>query len=196
MKKLRVSGFNLTPLSRVSSWSLTALTCVFLSCFVPAQARCQAQADGNDYLHFEAQPLKSATKQGEPVYVRFRLTNVSNAQVLVNRHLRLFDIIDLQVSGPSGQRAEWCGHIPEIVDTPGAFVTLAPGARIEKVLLISCDTKMKWGYELAEAGNYEVTASYNLPQPLAELKKAAGSAVIVKGPVSAKPLRLTILPKP
>jgi hypothetical protein len=75
-------------------------------------------------------------------------------------------------------------------------VTLAPGARIEKELLVSCDTKTKWGYELAEPGDYEVTATYSLPQPLAELKKAAGAAIAVKGPVSAKPVRLTIVPKP
>ena len=195
MKKSRVSEFSSTPLPRVSSWFLTALTCVFFSCFVPAHAPCQAEADGNDYLRFEAQPLKSATKQGEPIYLRFRLTNVSNTQVFVNRHLRLFDIIDLQISGPSGQPAKWCGHIPEIIDTPGAFVTLAPGARIEKVLMISCDSKTRWAYEFAELGDHELTASYNLPQPLAELKKAAGSAVVVKGPISAKPLRLTIVPK-
>jgi hypothetical protein len=90
---------------------------------------------------------------------------------------------------------KWCGRIPEVIETAGAFATLAPGARIEKVLLVSCDTKTKWGYELAEPGDYDVTATYSLPQPVADLKKAAGAAIAVKGPVSAKPVRIRIEPK-
>jgi len=196
MTETRVSQLSSTQPSRASCLFLTALICLFFSCVFPAHAPCQTQADPNGYLRLEAEPLRSTAQQGEPISVRFRLTNASNTPVLVNRHLRLFDIIDLQIVGPSGQRVKWCGRIPEIIDTPGAFVALAPGAQIEKVLIVSCDTKTKWGYELAEPGDYQVTATYSLPQRLADLKKAAGAAAAVKGPVSAKPVRLTIVPKP
>src|SRR5215472_7313415 len=130
MKQASVSRFSSTQTPRASFLFLTAVTCLLLSCVFPAHAPCQAKADGKDYLRFEAEPLRPDTQVGEPIYLRFRLTNVSTTPVLVNRHLRLFDIVELQIAGPSGQRVKWCGRIPQIVDTPGAFVTLAPGARI------------------------------------------------------------------
>src|SRR5437667_6609987 len=90
-------------------WLALLLSSVDASRPQPGQTRSKAP------LLFEAQPLRQTVREGEPIHLRFRLTNIGNKDVLVNRHFRL---VDLRIVGQTGQRVEWCGVIPQIVDTP------------------------------------------------------------------------------
>jgi len=169
-------------------WLALLLSSVDASRPRPGQTRSKAP------LLFEAQPLRQTVREGEPIHLRFRLTNIGNKDVLVNRHFRLFDLVDLRIVGQTGQRVEWCGVIHQIVDTPGAFILLAPRAHAEKVLLVSCDKDARWGYAFPGPGQYEVTATYQLHYPLNFLREAARSALVVKGLVVAKSIQVRVEP--
>jgi hypothetical protein len=169
-----------------------------LALCVGAVGRPQLAREGlKGTLLFEAHAVRATVRMGEPIYLRLRLKNVSNENVLVKRRFRLNDAVSLQVTGQQGQKAAWCGIIPDFADLRGDFVFLAPGAHVQGVMRVNCDPKQRvtWGYSFPGPGEYTVTASYELPYPLSVLKKAAGSAAVVKGPVVAKPVRITILPK-
>lgn len=154
-------------------------------------------------VRVEVQPLTRARaahpayRVGEPVVLRLRLRNVGHRNVFVNRGFRLNDQVWLQVVGPGGREEGWCGILPEWANPPGTWVFLAPGAHVQGYIRASCDKtkKVTWGYKFPGPGTYTITATYELPWPLSELKKAAGSALVVKGPVVSRPVRVTVLPK-
>jgi hypothetical protein len=131
------------------------------------------------------------------VYLELQLKNIGSHQVLINRRFHLNQTITIYVVGPQAKREQWCGILPEWADLPNDFVILAPGAHVDGRMRVNCDEgqRVTWGYKLPDPGEYVLTASYELPYPTAALKKAAGPALVVKGPVKANPVRLTVLPK-
>jgi hypothetical protein len=132
---------------------------------------------------------------GEPIYLRLTLENVGNRNVFVNRRLRLNYTVWLDVIGPGGQKQGWYGIIPDWPVVPGDFVLLAPRAHVTGVVRADYAAPgHPWGYRFPAPGPYSIIANYHLPWPMSDLRKAAGSALVVKDPTYAKPIQLTVLP--
>jgi hypothetical protein len=132
---------------------------------------------------------------GEPIYIRLTLENVGSRNVLVNRSFHLNYQVWFEVTGPGGQKEEWGGIIPDWAVLPGDFVFLAPGARVRGVVRADWPGREKaWGYRFPVPGQYSIVAFYSLPWPKTELRRIAGSALVVKGRVYAKPIQVTVLP--
>ena len=155
----------------------------------------QAQENAKVALIFRAEPVRNKVLLGEPIYIKLTLENVGRRNVLVNRSFHLNYQVWFEVTGPGGEKEEWCGIIPDWAVLPGDFVFLAPGAHVSGIVRATCAARGKsWGYRFPVAGQYSIVASYGLPYPKSDLRKAAGSALVVKGPVYAKPIQLTVLP--
>ena len=148
-------------------------------------------------LSLEAQLVNRRIRLGEPVYVDLQLTNIGGDQIVINRRFHLNETISISVVGPQGKQEEWCGVLPEWADLPNDFVILASGAHISGRVRVNCDERQKvtWGYKLPSPGEYVLTARYELLYPISALKEAAGSAVVIKGPVKANSVHLTVLPR-
>jgi hypothetical protein len=130
---------------------------------------------------------------GEPVLVRLTLDNVGSKNVLVNKSFHLNYQVWLKVTGPGGKEEEWCGILPEWVIFEGDFVLLAPGAHVTGVVRADCGGRERCGYTFPAPGRYSIIADYGLPWDESDLKKIAGSALIVRE-VFAKPIQVTVLP--
>ena len=148
-------------------------------------------------LSLEARLVSPRVQVGEPVYLELQLRNIGKDQVFINRRFHLNATISIRVVSSQGKEEGWCGILPEWADFPDDFVILAPGAHVGGRIRVNCDEgqRLTWGYKLSGPGEYTLTARYKLPYPTSALKKAAGSALVVKGPVAANPVRLTVLPK-
>lgn len=147
-------------------------------------------------LLFEAKLVQCTVQMGDPIYLRFELKNANDRKVLVKRYFRLNDTVSLSIKGTRGQEVHWCGRIPDWANLPGDFVFLAPGAHLRAVIRVNCANHQKgsWGYQFPEPGEDSIRASYKLIYPLKALKRVAGSALVVKGPVEGESVHLRILP--
>lgn len=168
---------------------------ILFACPVPCARPGQEQAKAS--LSLDAQLVSPRVQLGEPVYVDLQLKNVGRDQVIVSRRFHLNGTISISIVGPQEKQEGWCGILPDWADLPNDFVILAPGAHVGGRIRVNCDERQKvtWGYKLPGPGEYVLTARYELPYPTSALKKAAGSALVVKGPVKANPVRLTVLPR-
>ncbi len=168
-------------------------TCVLMIVCILAPPRAIATVQrANTPLTFEVTAIRGEVALGTPIYLRFRLNNVGKNNVLANRRFYLDDTVLLQITGPSGVKLSWCGHIPQVVLSRGDFVILAPGAHVERTVRVSCDKSRSWGFVFDAPGQYVVKAQYELPFPMNVLKKAAAGALVVKGPIRARPIRIEV----
>jgi hypothetical protein len=174
----------------------SATICVVLVvCTSAAQGPQRPQENPKAPLLLRAQPVRNKVPLGEPIYLRLTLENVGSRNVLVNRSFHLNYQVWLEVTGPGGKKEEWCGIIPAWAELPGDFVFLAPGAHVSGIVRATCAAQGKsWGYRFPVSGQYSIVASYSLTWPKTELRRIAGSALVVKGPVYAKPIQLTVVP--
>lgn len=131
-------------------------------------------------LKLQATAVHAQVHLGDPIYLRLRLENVGDKDVLVDRNFQLNGTVSLEVKGPGGREEDWCGILPDFADLPGAWVLLAPRAHVQGVLRANCDEQRKvtWGYKFPAPGKYTITATYELTGPLSALKKAAGKAMV------------------
>jgi len=146
----------------------------------------------NTPLVFEAIPVAEKATLGKPVYVKFRLTNVSRENVLINRRFHLEETVLLEITSSSGQKVTWCGRIPQLAISSGDFVILGPRAHAERNVRVSCDEARISGFLFPGPGDYLVRARYELPFPTKVLKEAAGAAMVLKGPFEAHPVHVVI----
>lgn len=158
---------------------------------MPRLAHVYAESSAN--LVFEVVPVEHDVPLGKPVYLKFRLRNTGSENVLVNRRFYLNDTVSLEINGPSGRALAWCGRISQIEVSPGDFVLLAPGAHVDRVVEVSCNARKTAGYAFPELGAYQIKAQYQLSFPKEALAKAAHGAIVVKGPVQADPIQVTIV---
>ena len=130
---------------------------------------------------------------GEPVLVKLTLENVGSKKVLVNKSFHLNYQVWFHVIGPGGKEEEWGGILPEFVPGEGDFVFLTPGAQVTGVVRADYAGGKTSGYRFSAPGQYSSIANYHLPWPESDLRKAAGSALVVRD-VFAKPIQVTVLP--
>jgi hypothetical protein len=172
----------------------SATICVVLVvCTSAAQGPQRPQENPKAPLVLTAEPVRNKVPLGEPIYLRLTLENVGNRNVFVNRRLRLNYTVWLDVIGPGGQKEEWCGIIPDWAVLAGDFVFLAPRAHVAGVVRADYAGGKTWGYRFPAPGPYSIIANYGLPWPMSDLRKAAGSALVVRK-VIAKPIQLTVVP--
>lgn len=178
----------------INAWCrhITVLVALFCLGQIPDSARLGAKpAEG---LVFEVFPVQDKIPLGKPIYLRFQLRNTGTDNVLVNRRFYLNDVVSISVTDPSGQDVAWCGRINQIEVSQGDFVFLAPGAHLEKTVRVSCNESNTSGYTFPGLGQYVIKAQYQLPFPKEVLTKAARGAIVIKGPISANPIRITLIP--
>lgn len=166
---------------------------VTLVCFARVSSSAPPQAKPPGGLVFEAFPVHGKIPFGKPIYLRFQLRNTGTHNALVNRRFYLNDIVSLQVTGPSGQHLSWCGHIFQIEMSLGDFVFLAPAAHVKRVVEVSCNKSKTSGYTFPGPGQYVIRAQYQLPFPKEVLEKAAHGAIVVRGPIPANPIQITLV---
>jgi hypothetical protein len=130
---------------------------------------------------------------GEPVLVRLTLENVGSDKVLVNRSFHISYTVWLEVTGPGGRKEGWGGILPAWVIGEGDFVLLAPRTHVTGVVRADYAGGKMWGYRFPAPGQYSIIADYGLPWPESDLRKIAGSALIVRE-VFAKPIQPTVVP--
>lgn len=163
-------------------------------CTSAAQGRQRAQENPKAPLLFRAQPIRNKVPLGEPILLRLTLEKVGTEDVFVNRRFHLNYTVWLDVIGPGGQKEGWCGIIPDWVVLAGDFVILAPRAHLTGVVRADYAAPgHPWGYRFPAPGQYSIIANYGLPWPESDLRKAAGSALVVRD-VIAKPIQLTVVP--
>lgn len=158
-------------------------------------------ADSSDAggVILEVQASKASYTLGEPIQLRLSLRNRTKHKVLVAKTFQLAYYIDLDITGPDGQRSKWCGRIVDQTDTSRSFTVLAPGAAVSRSLTISCvhgnDPGEAWGYDVATPGEHTIVATYHLPQPSEFFKKISPTVAIVRGPITASKLRIHLISK-
>ena len=148
-------------------------------------------------LVFEAKPVKGVYTQGDTVEVDFRLTNKGKDEAIVPRALRLSLSVELEISGDSGQRAEWCGRVAdEVIPSKARYRSLSPGESIGARLAVSCvnseNPSQAWGYFLNEPGKYIIKPSYRLPQSKGFFESLFPKQQVPRGPVLAEPITIRI----
>lgn len=158
---------------------------------IPNSVPLRAQSSGA--LAFDVVSPRSKIPLGQPIYLKVQLRNIGTENILVNRRFYLNDTVSLKIVGPARQELAWCGHISQVEPSPGDFVFLAPGAHIEKIVLASCNKSKTSGYTFSGPGQYVIKAQYQLPFPSEVLARAARGAKVVKGPISANPVKITLL---
>ena len=175
------------------AWFRRATILTTLVCLGRIASPTPLRAEPPGSLAFEVFPVRDKIPLGQPIYLRFQVRNTGTENILVNRRFYLNDVVSLEITGPSGQRLSWCGHIPQIEVSRGDFVFLAPGAHVEKIVQVSCNESKTSGYEISAPGTYVIRAQYQLPFPKEVLAKAARGAAVVKGPISARPIQITLV---
>jgi hypothetical protein len=146
-----------------------------------------ASASAQD-IALTANPIKAVLSAAEPIQVKLEIRNASKSNMLIGRTFALNYFVAMDITGPNGPAA-WCGTIPSRADAP--YTILRPGARISRVVAISCRNGS--GYDMREAGSYQVRASYSMPTPIRPLREAVASDVrIPKGPIYADAFTVTV----
>lgn len=129
-------------------------------------------------LHFEARPSKLTFAQGEPVEFIFLLRNQTNKDIEVPHKLALYYDIVLDIVGPQGRPATWCGVIPSIIWETRRVRILRGKEQVVARITISCvvsdPLNRRWGYDLSRPGQYSVKARYQpaIPACSASLAEA------------------------
>jgi len=165
-----------------------------IACLLGVWQLTAAQTAGDGALAFEVLPKSQKITRGKPVTLTFRVRNVGAQNALANRRFYLNHSVSLEITAASGQRAQWCGRLSDMLVTQDDFVILAPGSQVERTVRISCDNKGVGGYALAAPGEYVVKARYDLGLPPQALKAIAKGALVMNGPVEAQPVRIEVLP--
>jgi len=134
-------------------------------------------------LQFGVIPEKREYQVGEVMKFKFYLRNSGDQDVLVARRFVLNQYVWLEISGPDGKELPWCGKIDGGADS---FLILRPGAKIQSVVRVSCDSHRDSGFVFDRRGTYNVSAYYHLPEPLNSLKRIAGSTMVTTARVRAR----------
>lgn len=148
------------------------------------------------HLRFEARPTKSEFLAEEPIQFTFELHNVGPSTIVAPRTLLLYYDVQLEIVGPTGKPAAWCGRIPSILWPLRRLTEVKPHKSIRATATISCvgdDPGSRWGFELPEKGQYEVQAEYRPSSPdCSDPKKLMGQKTVECGPVRSALTRFVI----
>ncbi len=152
-------------------------------------------------LRFEARPSRPVFGNREPVSLIFTLRNDTDEEITVPYKLARYYDIDLDIKGPDGKSAAWCGVIPSIIWEMRRVRILKPKSEVRAQVTISCSISeplnCRWGYDLSRVGQYTVTGRYEPAIPACSTSLAEAH---VKprycGPLRAEPLTFVIADGP
>jgi hypothetical protein len=130
---------------------------------------------------------------GDSIKLTFRLRNIGTRRALVDRRFLLYHTVWLEITTAGGEKAKWCGRMTEPLLRQTDFVILAPGAKVERTVQISCDSKRVAGYAMDAIGQYVVSARYELGLPRMAFKAIAHDALILRGPVEAPSVHVEVV---
>ena len=146
-------------------------------------------------LSFTAAPIKSSFHVGEKVIFRFKIENLSRADVLVSPTFILNYDIHLEVKDASGKAIPWCGGVVRQVILGDKFITLQAGKSLGMSRQISCDDTNDSGYSFPGPGEYSVSATYRFPVSPKKLRDNPGPVPFASGPHKAETTHFAIVPK-
>jgi hypothetical protein len=141
---------------------------------------------------FDVSPISQAVALGSPISLTFRLRNGGRRDVLVNRRFLLNHVVRLEVTTPSGRKAEWCGRLVDVLVSRGDYAILKPAGQVARTIRVSCDAGRTPGYSFDAPGEYVVRARYELAVPKDALSTIGSGAAPVMGPLEADPIRIAV----
>jgi len=166
------------------------LMIVFAACLLPF---CLAAAETRaEDVAFDVAPTSQAVALGSPITLTFRLRNDGRQEVLVNRRFWLNHVVHLEVTAPSGRKAEWCGPLVDFLVSRRDYTILKPTGQVARTMRVSCDAGRTPGYSFDTPGEYVVRVRYELALPKDALSAIANGAALVTGPLEANPIRIAV----